>query len=372
MEVAGDEDSQSAHSEGPSSQPILEHQYAASTLPPEPSVHYVMDQIPHFKGALPVHPPASIVRHGTPPPTFHHPHAFSLLHSRPVFHQHSSGVEYPCEMSNSSTDSTLDSESPFAPMSGVPVLQDDGQASYYLDAFRRDSHTPPRETVVEITQLQTPGDGYFSRENLKAGLHGLHRPHRPTNKALYKARREAHMRGLESTPPAQTIPYGSRERTPSPQPVAILDFKEESSRSPVRYRSPKRVKIDNNCISFQSRRPTQVTSTPISRAGGDAPQKIVVNFGAGVMNTMKIKNEKLFPSSVAIPRSVPAGQLTSPTTYSPSPIGMPRVHDRSQTPSSLMAAIKLDGTPVSSHAGRVTPAQSAPSTPSKCWGADSC
>lgn len=329
-----------------------EHQYATLSTPQHHmhAVHYVYMNHPaqQLAGFTCGPEQPHVLRPTNSSATVSGQHMVSILQPQYNVHstsaQSSNSIDYHCDASNGSTDSGLDLD---PPSTGRPHTMHITSSSRHHRESPRPC-TPPRDSVVEVAQIDNPGDGYFSRENVRTGL----KPHvhRSMSSArLNHARRMAQSRGLESTPPGQTVPYLHRERTPSPTPVPVLDFREESSSpnpelgTPAVSPSPQQLSITNN-TAFTSMQSTQVTSTPISSR--NAPQKIVVHFSG----SQRQKSVSL-PSSISGLSDTPsdADRLSSgsPMHYSPSPIprhGTPGP-DGSITPASMMAAIKLENSP---------------------------
>ncbi len=143
-----------------------------------------------------------------------------------------------------------------------------------------EGYTPTRETVIEITKIETPGEGYFSRENLQ-GSRGTNRVNcNLQSSRMRQVRRMAQLHQLESTPPAQRgeVPSHQRERTPSPPPRFDLDADIEAGN--IDMNTPPQAQT-STAISFNfPRSATSSTTTLTNRRKSSHPlQKMVFNIG---------------------------------------------------------------------------------------------
>lgn len=126
-------------------------------------------------------------------------------------------------------------------LSGMQRHSPNGASVSQVSAGDRQVVTPEFDCSHDMSHMAVPGDGYFSRENLRSvqtrvsrNLHAAH---------MNKGRRRIHTpHAVETTPPAQAVPFSylppqQRERTPSPSIAPIprlnLDGPEQDSQVPV-------------------------------------------------------------------------------------------------------------------------------------------
>ncbi len=172
-------------------------------------------------------------------------------------------------------------------------------------------HTPDKETVIEITRIAAPGEGYFSRENVQKIS-----KEPPNIKSLNTADRNVRLLGTspekstQKTPPQTGTPTVSGDRTPSPPSLpekqeALGALKARSSNT-----DHDQVRISGSSVQFKTKIHTAPVSMPLissigshcSNAKNKLPLQVIVpqNRGTGTARISTHLNQSKFTPSATI------------------------------------------------------------------------
>ena len=134
-------------------------------------------------------------------------------------------------------------------------------------------HTPDKETVIEITRIAAPGEGYFSRENMQkvsSGLEGSQA--RLDNKRSHLSQLTPE-KTVHKTPTQDSVSGAGTlgDRTPSPPGLHIINYKQEPYKN-VTLKTPtmknEQAKFSGSSVQFKTKFNTTPISMPlISRIG---------------------------------------------------------------------------------------------------------
>ena len=129
-------------------------------------------------------------------------------------------------------------------------------------------HTPDKETVIEITRIAAPGEGYFSRENVhKVSSASDVKQSTFDNKRI----RMSHFtpeKTIYQTPPQGSAPaaYKLGDRTPSPPNLQVSDIKQDPHKN-ITLKTPSKkneqVKFSGSSVQFKTKFNTAPVSMPL-------------------------------------------------------------------------------------------------------------